>query len=72
MSQAKKNKGYNADFDTFWKEILDLIEPAVAFFLPDLHADVDWFHWTSSEMSLNLHSILYVYLKKKKRRSSNF
>ena len=23
MSQAKKNKGFNADFDTFWKEILN-------------------------------------------------
>ena len=53
MSQAKKNSGFNADFDTFWKEILDLIEPAVAFFLPDLHADVDWsVEYTSLEQEL--------------------
>ena len=34
--------GFDTDFDTFWKEVLDLIEPATAFFLPELYKDVDW------------------------------
>jgi hypothetical protein len=38
----QKGKGFDADFDTFWKEALDLVEPATAFFLPGLHAVVDW------------------------------
>jgi hypothetical protein len=38
----QKNSAFDADFDTFWKEALDWVEPATAFFLPELHAVVDW------------------------------
>ena len=42
MSEIKPNHGFDADFDTFWKEVLDFVEPATQFFLPDLYRDVDW------------------------------
>ncbi len=42
MAKGNTKRGFDADLDTFWKEILDLIEPAVLFFLPHLHAAVDW------------------------------
>ena len=47
MSKTKpkngpKNNGFNADFDTFWKEALDMIESATLFFLPEMHKEVDW------------------------------
>jgi Putative transposase, YhgA-like len=42
MAKENIKRGFDADFDTFWKEMLDLVEPAVLFFLPDLHAAVDW------------------------------
>ncbi len=42
MAKEKIKRGFDADFDTFWKEMLDMVEPAVLFFLPNLHAAVDW------------------------------
>jgi hypothetical protein len=38
----QKGSAFDADFDTFWKEALDWVEPATDFFLPELHAVVDW------------------------------
>ena len=40
MAKEKIKRGFDADFDTFWKEMLDMVEPAVLFFLPDLHAAI--------------------------------
>jgi hypothetical protein len=42
MTNSSKGNGFGVDFDTYWKEILDLIEPATRFFLPALHQQVDW------------------------------
>jgi hypothetical protein len=42
MTNSSKGNGFGVDFDTYWKEILDLIEPATRFFLPELHQQVDW------------------------------
>jgi hypothetical protein len=42
MQESLENKGFDADFDTFWKEMLDFIEPVTLFFLPQLHREVDW------------------------------
>ena len=42
MTNSSKGNGFGVDFDTYWKEILDLIEPATRFFLPELHQQIDW------------------------------
>lgn len=42
MPKQSSHKGFDADFDFFWKEMLDLTELATSFFLPELHQEVDW------------------------------
>jgi hypothetical protein len=40
--QILKDQGFDADFDTFWKETLDSVQQAVAFFFPLIYPLVDW------------------------------
>jgi hypothetical protein len=41
-TKTPKDLGFDADFDTFWKETLDMVPHAVAFFFPKLYPLVDW------------------------------
>jgi hypothetical protein len=42
MPRVSKDLGFDADFDTFWKETLDSVQLAVAFFFPLIYPLVDW------------------------------
>jgi hypothetical protein len=63
MTKSSKGKGFGVDFDSHWKEMLDLIEPATRFFLPALHQQVDWsIDYISLEQELR-----NLYVRKKGR-----
>jgi hypothetical protein len=40
--RISKDLGFDADFDTYWKETLDMVQFAVAFFFPKPYPEVDW------------------------------
>jgi hypothetical protein len=42
--RPNKDLGFDADFDTFWKETLDSVQIAIEFFFPKLYPLVDWTH----------------------------
>jgi Putative transposase, YhgA-like len=42
IPRIPKDLGFDADFDTYWKETLDMVQFAVAFFFPKLYPEVDW------------------------------
>ena len=63
MTKSSKGNGFGVDFDSHWKEILDLIEPATRFFLPELHQKIDWsINYISLEQELR-----NLYVRKKGR-----
>jgi hypothetical protein len=68
MTNSSKGNGFGVDFDTYWKEILDLIEPATRFFLPELHQKIDWsINYISLEQELR--NLLYGRKKGRVKRT---